>query len=858
MFGIKFKKKTESTAPSSAEAHSTAPPVTSPPPSVTTTPLVLSPSSISPTDTNGSAQLHFKASLTSLNSPANNNINSYNNNFNNNNNNNYYYNNTFQNNTNGLYSLPINHQEQSYKVPLEGGDNVKVPVSDVVAERIRSNTITGYSFSHGHNNNNNNSSNASNTFTSPSASTPTTSIESERRHSLGPKINPATKPAVGTFAVATVATPPLSGSDIMTNINSIAGASAVPASAVSSATPSRSSSTSNRLAGVSSGSFTPLSATPPMTPLLMHESVADINIANGYDTVHGAGLGLPGNTEFSHSQNQYSMMSPFTTASSTATLLAATTVAPSPTIAASTIGQFQQLQLQQVNQTPVVYSPPSVGIDDDPTSTGTALVSSPISFQPSPNPSILQTSLQEQQQALFQDIFQFQYMPAIREEGMSTTIIPATTATGNAIDSTITRSPSTTHINALRDTLPQQQQEIQYQFNSATYNPLLSFETSSDPVPTAIPLEYNASTIPTMPLLLPGDQQQQQQQQQHQQQPLLQQQQQQQAQQVPPLQDSLPSIIGGNPPITTTNGGAHNNAGYGGVAGGGSSFFPHPVSRASTSLASSTLITHDVRQSSEQSHIIDGSGPVVLMAIGKTGQGKSSLLNKIMGTSELKASASVRAVTKGIAERSGWGRFEDSRRVLVTVADTPGLADTEGDDVKNIPILKEYIKSVGTRLGVSAFLLVFKIDSGVDMIITILTTFNDIMKDFPNFWDNVVLVFTGCDYRRNVMNTKQLYHDKIQAQLQEHFFKDRNNSNNNSSPDLSNGSSPSSQSSEPLVQMVFLSCAEAPCGFSLGEKCDCKARTAFLNAGIKRLWYAVRNKRRWVLDQDSEDDGTHT
>lgn len=29
-------------------------------------------------------------------------------------------------------------------------------------------------------------------------------------------------------------------------------------------------------------------------------------------------------------------------------------------------------------------------------------------------------------------------------------------------------------------------------------------------------------------------------------------------------------------------------------------------------------------------------------------------------------------MTKGIAERTGWGRFEDSRRVLVTLADTPG------------------------------------------------------------------------------------------------------------------------------------------------------------------------------------------
>ncbi|KAI9231994.1 MAG: hypothetical protein BYD32DRAFT_429441 [Podila humilis] len=105
---------------------------------------------------------------------------------------------------------------------------------------------------------------------------------------------------------------------------------------------------------------------------------------------------------------------------------------------------------------------------------------------------------------------------------------------------------------------------------------------------------------------------------------------------------------------------------------GGGAFSPSPITRASTSLATSHLITHDLRQTAERSHIEDGSGPVVLMAVGKTGQGKSSLLNRIMGTSELKASASVRAVTKGIAERTGWGRFEDSRRVLVTLADTPG------------------------------------------------------------------------------------------------------------------------------------------------------------------------------------------
>ncbi|KAG0231274.1 hypothetical protein BGW42_000328 [Actinomortierella wolfii] len=322
------------------------------------------------------------------------------------------------------------------------------------------------------------------------------------------------------------------------------------------------------------------------------------------------------------------------------------------------------------------------------------------------------------------------------------------------------------------------------------------------------------------------------------------------------------------------------------------------LARTGTQSSLFGLITHDLKQSSEQTHIEEGAGPLTLIAIGKTGQGKSSLLNRIMGTSELKASASVRAVTKGIAERSGWGRFEDTRRVLVTLADTPGLADTEGDDEKNIPILKEYIKSIGTRLGVSAFLLVFKIDSGVDMVITILTTFNEIMQEFPYFWENVVLVFTGCDYRRNVQKTKELYHAVLQNEINERFFKNRpstssNTDANGSSPEnrrSSNGSgnnssehpksqedgtmgsptvssptvsSPTSPTSEqrpcPEIPMVFLTTAEPVCGFALGERCDCKAQNAFLNNGLRRLWYKVRDVRRWVIKPDcQEDDFDHS
>ncbi|KAF9432383.1 hypothetical protein BGZ76_010884 [Entomortierella beljakovae] len=752
---------------------------------------------------------------------------------------------------------------ESYKEPLEGGDDIKVPVSDAVAERVRSNTYNTYGVGHNINNASTTTS-GSNTFISPSTSTLAVTGDNEKRNSHGPRINAATKPSAGSFATATVTTSPSPGSELAPNTNNTFGSNVVPASATSSATPSRSSSTSNRGgAGVSTGSFTPLSVTPPLTPRLVHSGAVDTNThGTPISLVQGPLTNSDGlNQPQPHINNHQNMMPPIATTSLSATQLTATT---SSSAIPTSVGQYQQLQLQQLDQAPVIYTPPpTVNSDEEVVTSPLTLVSSPISYQPPSSPlSVLQTSQpqqqqqQQQQQSLYQDTFQFKYVQTISDT------VPSNSAPLVSGDLVLTSSSLTTD-----SLLPHQQQQQQSQQQSQqlsqqyfatwnnSYNPLLN---PVEPLSTAAPLNTmtaaavatttttmtTTSTAPTPvesrlsngpPVSMSSSENQRVQQ-----------------SQPAPLNDYSHASGAGS----STNGTTHVHPVQpinGSLASNGSTFFPNPISRASTALVNSTLITHDLRQFSETSHITEGSGPVVLMAIGKTGQGKSSLLNKIMGTSELKASASVRAVTKGIAERSGWGRFEDSRRVLVTVADTPGLADTEGDDEKNIPILKEYIKSVGSRLGVTAFLLVFKIDSGVDMIITILATFNDIMKEFPDFWDNVVLVFTGCDYKRNVMHTKQFYHEKIQAQLEEHFFKDRPSSSQGSS----NGSS-SDPSSDHAVKMVFLSCAEAPCGFSLGEKCDCKPRTQFLNAGIKRLWFAIRDKKRWVLDQDSDDDGMHS
>ncbi|KAF9102321.1 hypothetical protein BGX29_004734 [Mortierella sp. GBA35] len=740
--------------------------------------------------------------------------------------------------------------DSNYKVPVDDSANVKVPLEESNARPANYHT-------YGNNSNTSNYSNASNggggglnrnhSAGRDSDWRTTTNNYTQHQHTQAPRTIAATKPTVGAFATTTVhpaadftTTTTTTTTHVHYNNNTNNNAmgqvnNAVPVSAASSASPSRSSSTSNRGgAGVSTGgSFTPQSATPPMTPRMV-PGVAEGAFSPGHEPVHA--------TNDTSARDRYSQSSGPNHGHLTTPALHV-----QPQSSSSSSGYAN-------NNT----SPPAFGIDD---SASSAFVSSPVTYQP--------------------PVFQSFYSQESNSQAAGTVTAGAAAAVvdNNGTTDSLHRTKTLAHhaVNAGRETLVQQleyQHRQMEQFrenldgvslsshNSTTYpgndhgSPPLSNGASAQPSPS-VPHPPLASAVAIAASLVTDFD-------------------------GPRLHEDTYTASSDfqqnqHPRDRTQSGGEleHgsrldivNNVGLSAASAGGSNLFSPPI-RANTSLAASNLVTHDIRQTSQRSHIEDGPGPVVLIAIGKTGQGKSSLLNKIMGTSELKASASVRAVTKGIAERSGWGRFEDSRRVLVTVADTPGLADTEGDDEKNIPILKEYIKSVGTRLGINAFLLVFKIDSGVDMIITILTAFNDIMKDFPNFWDNVVLVFTGCDYRRNVMHTKQLYHGEIQAQLEEHFLQDLrrpgpssrdggdDSSSENGGPTA--GTNPMKNGGDenaptPVIPMVFLSCAEAPCGFALGERCDCKARTTFLNAGIKRLWYKVREKKRWVLDQDEEDE----
>lgn len=67
-------------------------------------------------------------------------------------------------------------------------------------------------------------------------------------------------------------------------------------------------------------------------------------------------------------------------------------------------------------------------------------------------------------------------------------------------------------------------------------------------------------------------------------------------------------------------------------------------------------------------------------------------------------------MTDCITERTGVWAI-DQMETIITVADTPGFADSMQRDNQFLEVFQEYILNLGGRLGIDAFLLVFQCDS---------------------------------------------------------------------------------------------------------------------------------------------------
>lgn len=104
---------------------------------------------------------------------------------------------------------------------------------------------------------------------------------------------------------------------------------------------------------------------------------------------------------------------------------------------------------------------------------------------------------------------------------------------------------------------------------------------------------------------------------------------------------------------------------------------------------------------------------LVLLPLGKTGAGKSSLLNIMLGYDEFKAKAAAKSVTDCITERTGMWTI-DQTETVITIADTPGFADSMNRDEQFLSSFQDYILDIGQRLGIDSFLLVFQCDSATN------------------------------------------------------------------------------------------------------------------------------------------------
>ncbi|SAM03025.1 hypothetical protein [Absidia glauca] len=252
-------------------------------------------------------------------------------------------------------------------------------------------------------------------------------------------------------------------------------------------------------------------------------------------------------------------------------------------------------------------------------------------------------------------------------------------------------------------------------------------------------------------------------------------------------------------------------------------------------FAPRTTFTKPVSQTSE---------PIAMMVLGKTGDGKSSLLNDILGHEVFKQKASVKSQTKDVVEKEGfWAPLhpylhgKQAFGCNVRVYDTPGFGDSMHRDGQFLTMIQHRIQ----QSPIHCFLLVFKVTTNEDHIFKTLDILQSLFHHFASsssdIWPHVILVFTHADLSTShrYQSNKVALKTRVVADIKERYG---------------------------LVDdlpMVFLSTQKYTCSYlkGLGD-CDCERGNRY-NADSRRRLYEQVWKRRTdplVVAEPAEDTTT--
>ncbi|CAO3651038.1 unnamed protein product [Cunninghamella echinulata] len=245
-----------------------------------------------------------------------------------------------------------------------------------------------------------------------------------------------------------------------------------------------------------------------------------------------------------------------------------------------------------------------------------------------------------------------------------------------------------------------------------------------------------------------------------------------------------------------------------------------------------------------------GANPLTIIALGKTGDGKFSLLNDILGHQVFQQKTAVKSQTQDVIEQKGfWAPLnpymhgKETFGCHVRVFDTPGFGDSNNRDHQFIALIKQRIMELSTfnnngeRNGIHCFLMVFKVTASEDQIFKSLDIVKSLLKKCKSFWKNVILVFTHADLATShrFQSNKVALQTTVNQDIKDRYQLDFD------------------------LPMIFLSTQRHTCSFLKGfGTCDCERGHRY-NANTRRRLYEQVWKRRsdpfyYEPEEDDDDD----